>query len=98
MFTDSSSCPKIIDENHYRTQGIWLVVNNGSTLSHTWRTVTTQRYRLTDLTYAAADSIAQNKLDGYTNAAVVRQNNAGAYMVRVEHDTFGEWQIDTFGI
>jgi hypothetical protein len=99
-FTDSS-CPKITDETTTQTERLTIF---WGTTSKWKRTITTTQSRWLHLTQAAADSIAAAKSTDTsdtvanisTRAASVRENDAGAYSVRItETRTPKAWSSDS---
>lgn len=93
-YTDTATAPKIyLEYEPKRPEGLTYYVGApGDTEAVALtRQVTTTRYEFRGLTKAAADSIADAKVDTYTTAKAERMNDAGAYKVSVVEQTITEW-------
>ena len=89
FFSDTTNAPKIIDGRTYQHE--FVTVWSGGEIKY-GRLVTTESYRFTWLTEAAADTIATSKnSETNTTAAHSRMSDNGAYQVNVTVVTKAAW-------
>lgn len=100
-FTDTTNCPKIMTAGYrYRQPLPFVIVADSAAPLGYHREIQDIQYEYRGLTYAAADSIAAAKksvsVDSHTvDAAWFRENDAGAYGVRVAEHIRTAWVADS---
>ena len=100
-FSDTASAPHITDEKTSRIEDFWTPLGIGGVdgRAHTYRLVTTQQYRLTALTEAAALAAATPAvLDSYsrTTRSARRISQDGQFQLQVTRDSWADWTTDTY--
>ena len=100
-FSDTASAPHITDEVTHRVDEYWtpLGIGGADGRAHSYRLVTTQQYRLTSLTEAAAVAAAvAPMMDTYstTTKSARRISQDGQFQLQVTRDSWGSWTTDTY--
>ena len=100
-FTDTTNCPKIVTAGYrYRQTMPFTIVGDSASPRGYHREIQDRQYEFRGLTFAAADSIAAAKknasVDSHTiDAAYFRENDAGAYGVRIAEHIRSAWVADS---
>ena len=101
-YGDTASAPKISDEGGKHLDDYWMVLGIGGAdgKAHTYRTITSQRYRLTCLTEAAAKAGAVLSKDtNYTEERTwQRVSPDGQFQILVARDSWTAWTTDTYAL
>jgi hypothetical protein len=79
---------KIVDSESERQERISYFFGTPVVYS---RTITDQTYRYVGMTYAAAQTCVGALASPTVLCELVRENDAGAYTVRVNSQTIGDW-------
>jgi hypothetical protein len=100
-FGDTASAPKISDEGGKRLDEMWRAIGIGGAdgKAHTYRIITSTRYRVTCLTEAAAKagSTAVSSDTNYTETRTWQRVSAdGQFQLLVARDSWGAWTTDTY--
>lgn len=101
-FGDTASAPIIQDEGGKRLDEFWtgLGVGGSEGKAHSYRTITSQQYRITCLTEAAAKTGAATGFayaDSYTEERTWQRVSAdGQFQIKVSRDSWTAWTTDTF--
>jgi hypothetical protein len=100
-FGDTASAPIISDEGGKHLDDYWMALGTGGAdgKAHTYRTITSQRYRLTCLTETAAKTGA-SAVSSDTNHTETRTwqrvTADGQFQILVARDSWGAWVTDTY--
>ena len=97
--SDTASAPKIVDEGAKRLEEFWTLFGP-TTWGHTYRIITTQQYRLTCLTQAAAFAAAVMTMDTYSHETRTAQRISpdGQFQLKVSRDSWTAYTTDTIAV
>ena len=94
------AAPTIVDEVTKRYEDWWYMLGSAGAYAHQYRIITTQQYRRTCLTQAAAlGGLASGVvLDTYskTTKSARRISVDGQFQLQVTRDSWTAWVTDTF--